>query len=350
GNAIPSVVDSGDGASVVLGVVFKSDTNGYVTGIRFYKSSANTGTHVGTLWSSTGTALASATFTNETTSGWQQVSFATPVAVTAGTTYVASYLAPAGHYADNSGAFASSGVDTPPLHALANTTTPNGVFVYSSSNAFPTFSFNATNYWVDVVLTAAPSAPTGVTATAANASATVTWTAPADWGSPITGYTITPFIGPTAQTPTTVTGSPPATSVVVNGLTNGTAYTFRVSATNAVGTGAASAASGAVTPIGPPGAPTNVTATRGVNSATVTWTAPPNGGSTITSYTITPFIGSTAQTPTTVTGSPPPTSATVSGLNGGTTYTFTVSATNAAGTGPASAPSNAVTACTLVCL
>jgi Fibronectin type III domain len=114
----------------------------------------------------------------------------------------------------------------------------------------------------------------------------------------------------------------------------------------AVGTGPASAASSAVTPtVAPtvPGAPTNVTATAGDGSAVVSWTAPSNGGSAITSYTVTPFIGSTAQTPTTVSGSPPATTATVTGLTNGTAYTFKVSATNAVGTGPASAASNAVT-------
>jgi hypothetical protein len=79
-------------------------------------------------------------------------------------------------------------------------------------------------------------------------------------------------------------------------------------------------------------------------SATVSWTvSASNGGSPITSYKVTPYIGSTAQTPVTVTGSPPTTSTTVSGLTNGTSYTFTVSATNAIGTGPASAASNAVT-------
>ena len=87
-----------------------------------------------------------------------------------------------------------------------------------------------------------------MTGTPGNASAVVTWTAPSDGGSPITKYTVTPFIGTTAQTPTTVTGTPPATSTTVGGLTNGTAYTFTVTATNAVGTGPASAASNPVTP------------------------------------------------------------------------------------------------------
>jgi len=112
-----------------------------------------------------------------------------------------------------------------------------------------------------VHLTAAPptvpAAPTGVAATPGNGSATVTWTAPANGGSPITAYTVTPYVGGVAQTAgaVTVTGTgngtgtnPPATSAVVSGLTNGTTYTFAVSATNAVGTSVASAQSNAVVP------------------------------------------------------------------------------------------------------
>jgi Galactose oxidase-like, Early set domain/Fibronectin type III domain/Glyoxal oxidase N-terminus len=98
----------------------------------------------------------------------------------------------------------------------------------------------------------APGAPSGVTATAGNASASVTWTAPYNGGSTITSYTITPYTGGVAQQATAVTGSPPATSAAVTGLTNGTSYTFTVSATNAVGTGSASAPSNAVTPSATP--------------------------------------------------------------------------------------------------
>ena len=108
---------------------------------------------------------------------------------------------------------------------------------YGSSSTFPTSSYNAANYWVDVVFTTqatAPDAPGSVTATAGDGSATVSWTVPANGGSPITGYTVTPYVGTTAGTPVTVSGSPPATTATVSGLTNGTAYTFRVAATNAV--------------------------------------------------------------------------------------------------------------------
>src|SRR5207248_2555269 len=80
-----------DGSSTELGVKFRSDLAGTITGIRFYKGSTNTGTHVGELFSLAGALLASATFTNETASGWQQVTFATPVTIQANTTYVAAY-------------------------------------------------------------------------------------------------------------------------------------------------------------------------------------------------------------------------------------------------------------------
>ena len=149
--ATPSTVDAGDPGSVELGVKFTSDVAGSVTGIRFYKAAANTGTHVGALWSAGGTLLGQGTFTGESASGWQTVTFAAPVAITANTTYVAAYLAPNGHYSLTGGGFATGPVDNPPLHALANGASPNGVYVYSAISAFPTGSFNASNYWVDVL-------------------------------------------------------------------------------------------------------------------------------------------------------------------------------------------------------
>jgi hypothetical protein len=148
--ATPTTVDTGDTSSVELGVKFTSSAAGTVNGIRFYKASTNTGTHIGSLWTAGGTLLASATFTNETASGWQLVTFSEPVPITVGTTYVAGYFAPNGHYSATSAAFSSAGIENPPLTALANGTSSNGVYAYSSSSTFPTNSYNSTNYYVDV--------------------------------------------------------------------------------------------------------------------------------------------------------------------------------------------------------
>ena len=148
----PATIDAGDPSAVELGIKFRSDVAGVVTGVRFYKAAANTGTHIGNLWTSTGTLLGTVTFTNETASGWQQATFATPISIVANTTYVVSYYTPAGHYSDNVGFFASAGVDNPPLHALANGVDgPNGVYRYGATSGFPNSSWNASNYWVDLV-------------------------------------------------------------------------------------------------------------------------------------------------------------------------------------------------------
>ena len=147
----PSLASSNDPKSVEVGVKFRADVAGYVTGVRFYKGNKNTGTHVGSLWSATGTRLASATFTGETAVGWQQVVFDAPVAVTADTTYVASYFTPTGGYSVDTGYFASAHVQAP-LRALRDGVSGgNGVFLYASASAFPNQTSQASNYWVDVV-------------------------------------------------------------------------------------------------------------------------------------------------------------------------------------------------------
>jgi len=148
---VPAQVDSGDSAAVNLGVKFVPSVSGYVTGVRFYKATTNTGTHTGTLWSASGTQLATGTFTNETASGWQTLQFASPVAVTAGTTYVASYYAPNAHYSVNSSFFVSAYTNGP----LTAPSGANGVYLYGSGG-FPNQTWNSSNYWVDAVFTITP--------------------------------------------------------------------------------------------------------------------------------------------------------------------------------------------------
>jgi hypothetical protein len=143
--AQPSVASANDANGVEVGVQFRSSTPLSIDGIRFFKGALNTGTHVGNLWSSDGTLLASATFNNESAYGWQAVRFSQPVMIAADTTYVASYYAPSGGYAADGGFFSSGPFGSAPLTATA------GVFSYGSSSSFPTDTFNSTNYWVDVM-------------------------------------------------------------------------------------------------------------------------------------------------------------------------------------------------------
>ena len=151
-SAVPGVIDAGPDSAVQLGVKFRSDVAGTIRGIRFYKASTNTGTHVGSLWTSTGTRLATINFTGETASGWQQVNFTTPVAISANTVYVASYHTTTGHYSINTNYFASTGADNAPLHALANGASGgNGVYRNGASNVFPNQTWKTSNYWVDVI-------------------------------------------------------------------------------------------------------------------------------------------------------------------------------------------------------
>ena len=152
GSAVPSEINVDDNP-VVLGVKFSTDVSGYITALRFYKGSQNTGTHVGKLWTATGTQLATTTFTNETASGWQQVNLPTPVAIQAGQTYVASYHTPTGFYSADVDYFATSGVDVGPLQAPASPLVAggNGVYAYGAASQFPTDTWSSSNYWVDVV-------------------------------------------------------------------------------------------------------------------------------------------------------------------------------------------------------
>jgi hypothetical protein len=199
----------------------------------------------------------------------------------------------------------------------------------------------------DAVLRAmfVPPAPTSLTATAGNAQVALSWTAPTVLAqTPITDYTVQ-YSSNGGSTWTTFSDSTStATSATVTGLTNGTAYVFRVAAVNGAGAGSYSTASSSVTPIGPPAAPTNVTVMGSGNTwIEIAWSAPAsNGGSAVTDYVIQYSSDSGAtwtsysDTTSTVLG------VTVFDLLSATTYLFRVAAVNAAGTGPYSSPSSAI--------
>jgi hypothetical protein len=167
-DAKPTNVTSTDTKAVELGLRFQSTEAGYITGIRFYKGSTNTGTHTGSLWSASGVRLATATFTNETASGWQEVRFATPVAINANTTYTASYLAPRGRYSFDKNFFSLSGLTNGPLKVLPTSQGGGGVYKYGASGGFPTATSEAQNYWVDVVFARDTAAPFVSAVTPAN--------------------------------------------------------------------------------------------------------------------------------------------------------------------------------------
>jgi methionine-rich copper-binding protein CopC len=191
--ATPAVPSVGAGGPIEFGVKFRTEVDGYVTGVRFYKGAGNTGTHVGHLWSASGAPLASATFADETASGWQQVSFFPAVAVTANTTYVASYFAPNAGYAYDGGYFYTGPPVYPtgrgsvvrgPLTALAwGADGPNGLY-RTGASGFPTGSYNGNNYWVDPVFATAP--PPDTTAPKLIARAPANGAADAGLGAAVT--------------------------------------------------------------------------------------------------------------------------------------------------------------------
>jgi len=174
-SVVPTTPSDPDSQAVELGVKFQSTTAGTISGIRYYKSSDNTGSHSGTLWSADGTKLASASFSNETDSGWQQVNFSSPITITPHTTYVASYHTNSGHYADDTGGFpASNSTDLTILND--GQSGPNGVYAYGSGSRFPTNGWQASNYYVDVIFnpgatgTTPPPATGGTGSTAGSGS------------------------------------------------------------------------------------------------------------------------------------------------------------------------------------
>ena len=209
----------------------------------------------------------------------------------------------------------------------------NYTFKATATNAIGTSSASSAS--TSIAINAAPSVPINVTAVASNASATISWDPPINInGSAVTGYTVTAYTAENNSAGTCSTSAPTETCAI-SGLTNGLPYTFKVTATNGIGTSASSLASSAVTPSTIPNAPTSVIASMGDERASVSFTAPANnGGSALLSYTVTSSPGDF-----TCTVNAPSTSCNVTGLTNGTSYTFTVKARNINGESLASTAS-----------
>lgn len=232
---------------------------------------------------------------------------------------------------------------------FTNTGLTNGQAYYYrvyAVNAAGSSAVSSQSMWVAPVGTTV--APTNIVGTAGNAQVALTWTAPAANGGTISDYTIQ-YSSDSGSTWTTFSDTVSATaSVTVTGLTNGTAYVFRVAATNQAGLGAYSASSAARTPLGAPGAPTNLVGVAGNAQVALTWTVPvSNGGSAITDYVI-QYSSNSGSTWTTFADTvSTSTSVTVNGLTNGTTYVFHAAAKNVVGTGSYSTNSSSVTPFTL---
>jgi titin len=178
-----------------------------------------------------------------------------------------------------------------------------------------------------------PGAPTSVATVAGDGFVTLTWSAPAsNGGAVVTSYLIEKSTDGTTWTTAATTS---AREFTVTGLTNGTAYRFRVSAENAAGTGASAQASATVTPSAKAASPTAVVATPTDGAIALTWTAPSDtGGSTLTGYIVEQSIdGGVTWTTAATTATP---STTLTGLTNGTTYSYRVRANNSIGSGAAS--------------
>ncbi|NEN04793.1 DUF4082 domain-containing protein [Diaminobutyricibacter tongyongensis] len=200
----PVVAADPDTNSVNLGVKFSPSLPGTVVALQYYQGPQDSGITKATLWSSSGSALASVSVTPSRTVGWHTVSLPKPVRLTAHATYVASYLATKGHYSVTENSLYTSHV-VGPFALPANA----GVYRYSTSNAMPTSTYKGSNYLADIVFAAdagAPTTPTAPTTPVTKPTATPTPTATP---RPVPTQTPTPVPVPTA-TPTPTPAPAPA--------------------------------------------------------------------------------------------------------------------------------------------
>ena len=274
--------------------------------------------HIGNLWSANGTLLATGTFSGESATGWQQLTFTTPVDITAGTTYVASYFAPRGHYSTSSAYFfmpSPTGGNTARHARRCTRSAPTAAAPTASTPTRATRRSRTRRTTARTTPSTSSSRRSSrrarsatSRATAGTGSATVNFTAPATGGPP-TRYVVTPFIGSTAQPTTTVDGlaagdvgegQRPRRRDGVHVQGPGGQRQRDQSALGAVERGHADRRRR------PRARRRRSSPSAGNQQATLRWTAPNDGGATITRYTITPYLNGVAQATTAVTGSPAP--------------------------------------------
>ncbi|WP_439677420.1 DUF4082 domain-containing protein [Embleya sp. MST-111070] len=260
-----------DAVAVELGVRFKPAQDGTITQVKFWKDAANTGTHTGRIWNTaTGTAT-SVTFTGESTSGWQSATFAAPIPVTAGTEYIASYVAPVGRYTVTADYFATDRTVEQLLAPASNGTQGNGVYTYNPGGGMPTDSYRAGNYWVDVsFVPGADTTPPTATQTVPAANATGVATA-----APLSVTFSEPVQPATVQWAVTRTGGP---AVPGAASYNGNTATFTPTSALAASTGYTVSVSGAKDAAGNTAATKSWSFTTGNGSTqnieTSIWTGP----------------------------------------------------------------------------
>ena len=152
-------VEESDTQSVELGIKFRTDVDGNVSAVRFYRAVPVNSGYTVHVWSATGELLGTgmAIEGQQPTPGWQTIQVYPPVPITAGQTYIASYYASKGQYSVSENFFTNTTITNGPVHALSDGVDGgNGVYVYGEGGGFPNQTHNASNYWVDIIFTILP--------------------------------------------------------------------------------------------------------------------------------------------------------------------------------------------------
>jgi hypothetical protein len=301
----PAQVNQSDGpnSNYELGTLIQSTIAGQITAIRFWKDSKETGTHTGHIWSSSGQLLSTVTFAGETASGWQQQALTGPLSINANTTYVVSVNTGATYYVVTTAGLSAQVVNGSLVSVVGN----DGV--YGTSGAFPTNSYQSSNYFRDVVFApgATYSVSGNVSSTGVNATVTLSGGASATTMADGSGnfsfpglsngsYTVTPTKAGYTFTPSSATATVSGANVTGLSFTAAAIPTYSIS-----GNVSAAGANATVTLTG--SASGTISAD---SSGNFTFTGLPNGGYNVTptkaGYTFTPASASSTVNGANVTG------------------------------------------------